>query len=265
MKTVETESGKMVAFMPECDKDLFELGRMAERLQKHIVRIDDKEKGNKITAIVISKELLMREMRRPGVGVGVYIIRGSRILMGKRKNAHGDGDWCPPGGHLEFGESWENCAIRETLEETGLPIKNIRFGAATNDIFKKDDKHYITIALIADYVSGEAERKEPDKCEKWEWFRWDNMPEPLFVPVKNAADQGFNPFKEPSIAELALEFIDRTPNLNKDEQLTLGFFAAWVQKEHYKKKQPEKRVTMDSKGTIHVKLPGNAPSGGISL
>jgi len=29
---------------------------------------------------------------RPKVGVGVLIIKDGRVLMGKRKNAHGEGD-----------------------------------------------------------------------------------------------------------------------------------------------------------------------------
>ena len=74
-------------------------------------------------------------MERPKVGVGVIIVKEGKILLGKRKNAHGEGTWCPPGGHLELGESYEECAKRETFEETGLQIKNLQFITATNDIF----------------------------------------------------------------------------------------------------------------------------------
>ncbi|MEK6901677.1 MAG: NUDIX domain-containing protein, partial [Nanoarchaeota archaeon] len=80
----------------------------------------------------------------PQVGVGVLIVKNNKVLLGKRKNAHGEGTWCPPGGHLEFGESFEDCARRETFEETGISIKNIRFITATNDIFS-EEKHYITL------------------------------------------------------------------------------------------------------------------------
>jgi 8-oxo-dGTP diphosphatase len=135
----------------------------------------------------------MLEEKRPGVGLGVAIIRDGKVLFGKRKNSHGEGSWCFPGGHLEFGESWEECARRETLEETGLEIKNIRFATATNDFFEKEDKHYITILMIADWFEGEAQLLEPEKCEKWGWFEWDKQPEPLFVPQKNLNKQNFNP------------------------------------------------------------------------
>lgn len=133
--------------------------------------------------------------KRPKVGLGVIIIKDGKILMGKRKNAHGEGGWCYPGGHLEFGESWEQCARREVMEETSIKIKNIRFGTATNDIFRSDDKHYITICMVADYASGVVRLMEPDKCEKWEWFNWSKLPKPLFLPTINQLKEGFDPKK----------------------------------------------------------------------
>lgn len=130
---------------------------------------------------------------RPKVGVGVIVIKDGKILLGKRKNAHGEGSWSFPGGHLEFNESWEDCASRETMEETGVAIKNIRFGTVTNDIFQAEEKHYITIFMLSDYESGEVKIMEPEKCEKWEWFPWSQLPQPLFVPIQNLLKKGYNP------------------------------------------------------------------------
>ena len=131
---------------------------------------------------------------RPKVGVGVIVKKDNKILAGRRKNAHGRGSWCFPGGHLEFGESWEECARREAEEETGVQIKNVRFFTATNDFFKEEQKHYITIFMVADWESGEVELREPDKSEEWEWFSWDDLPEPLFVPWQNLLKTGLDPF-----------------------------------------------------------------------
>lgn len=134
------------------------------------------------------------DTKRPKVGIGVIIIKDGNILLGKRKNAHGEGSWSFPGGHLEFNETWEDCADRETMEETGLGITNIRFGTATNDIFKVEDKHYITIFMLADYHSGEARVMEPDKCEGWKWFNWDKLPRPIFLPIQNLLKKNYTPF-----------------------------------------------------------------------
>ncbi len=132
---------------------------------------------------------------RPKIGVGVIVIKGDKVLLGKRKNVHGEGTWCFPGGHLEFGEEIEDCARREVEEETGIRIKNLRLGPFTNDIFRKEGKHYVTLYVISDHDSGEARVKEPEKCERWEWFEWDKLPSPLFLPIRNLLRQGYNPFK----------------------------------------------------------------------
>lgn len=128
-------------------------------------------------------------MERPKVGVGVLIIKDSKILLGKRKNAHGNGTWAPPGGHLEFGESLENCAKREALEETGIEIFNPQKLGFTNDVFVQENKHYVTIFMIANNFHGIPKTLEPDKCECWHWFYLDKLPENLFLSMKNFIDQ----------------------------------------------------------------------------
>jgi len=135
------------------------------------------------------------ETNRPKVGVGVIIRKDNKVLLGKRKNSHGDGTWSFPGGHLEFGETPEECAKRETLEETGLVLNEFIKGDYTNDIFVKEDKHYITLFMITDLKEGEPEIKEPEKCEEWQWFEWSKLPENLFLPIQNLLKDNFNPFK----------------------------------------------------------------------
>ncbi|HJW97333.1 MAG TPA: NUDIX hydrolase [archaeon] len=131
---------------------------------------------------------------RPYIGIGVIVIKDRKVLMGKRKNAHGKGSWCFPGGHLEFGEKIEDCARREVLEETGLKIKSMKIKAFTNDFFRKENKHYVTLYVVADFHSGKVKLMEPEKCERWGWFEWDRLPRPLFIPNRNLLKQDFNPF-----------------------------------------------------------------------
>jgi len=61
--------------------------------------------------------------------------------------ANGSGTLALPGGHLEFGETFEACAEREVLEETGLNIRHLRFLTATNSVMKDAGKHYVTIFM----------------------------------------------------------------------------------------------------------------------
>jgi 8-oxo-dGTP diphosphatase len=133
--------------------------------------------------------------KRPLVGVAVIIMKDHYVLLGKRKMSHGNGTWALPGGHLEFNETIEECATREVFEETGLYIKNIQHVAFTNDIFKEDQKHYVTLFIVAEYDRGIPELKEPDKCHQWGWFSWYDLPEPKFLSLENLLNQGFDPEK----------------------------------------------------------------------
>jgi 8-oxo-dGTP diphosphatase len=134
--------------------------------------------------------------KKPKVGVAAIIRNNNQILLGKRLGSHGSGCWAYPGGHLEYMETLEECARRETREEVGLEISNIQFGVITNDLFNQEQEHYITIGMIADYQSGEPKILEPAKCEQWEWFAWNDLPTPLFLPLVNQLQIGFNPFSQ---------------------------------------------------------------------
>ena len=116
------------------------------------------------------------------VGIGVFVFKNGKFLMQKRHGAHGSNSWGVPGGHLEFGESFEATARREVLEETGLKIKNVRFGAVTNDYFSDENKHYITIWMLSDWESGKESIMEPDKSLQQAWRTFDDLPRPLFLP-----------------------------------------------------------------------------------
>ena len=132
---------------------------------------------------------------RVEVGVGVIVIRDGRVLLGKRKGSHGAGTWALPGGHLEFGESFDDCARRETQEETGLRLTAITQGPFTNDIMAAEGKHYVTVFVQASPEDGEPEVREPEKCECWAWFKWSDLPQDLFLPLANLVGQGFVPGK----------------------------------------------------------------------
>lgn len=127
----------------------------------------------------------------PRIGVAIFVFKNKKFIIGQRKGAHGEGTWSVPGGHLEFGETIEKTAAREVLEETGLKINNIKIAGITNDIFKKEKKHYITIWVTSNWVHGKHKINEPDKFLELDWIDFDNLPKPLFLPWKQLIKSEF--------------------------------------------------------------------------
>ncbi|GIL72991.1 hypothetical protein Vretimale_4630 [Volvox reticuliferus] len=130
----------------------------------------------------------------PKVGVGVLIFREQCVLVGLRRGAHGSGTYALPGGHLEMGESFEHCAIREVAEETGIEISDPVFAYAVNSIFDLTT-HYVTVFMRVDVEQDvEPRLMEVEKCDGWQWVPWDAIPEPLFLPLKALKESSYRPF-----------------------------------------------------------------------
>jgi mutator protein MutT len=131
---------------------------------------------------------MTEEKKRVGAGLGVILINEGKILLGMR---HPDpdkadsafrsaGEWCLPGGKLDFGETLEEGAIREVKEETGITIKNPRVISVHN--CKNEHAHFLTAGLVAEKWEGEATVMEPDEIIDWKWFDINNLPFPRYFP-----------------------------------------------------------------------------------
>lgn len=121
------------------------------------------------------------------VGVIVLVFKDEKILFGKRKSELSTHTFGVPGGHLEYMESFDQCARREVLEETGMEIQNIRFLFAGNTIHFAP-KHFVNIGLVADWKANEPQNLEPDKCEGWAWYGLDDIPQPVMYTNLLALD-----------------------------------------------------------------------------
>jgi len=138
----------------------------------------------------------MSTSKKIGVGFGVMILRDGKVLLGQRhedpekadSELHGEGTWTMPGGKLDFGESFEEAAIREVEEETGLKIspKDLKLISLTNDIVT--DAHFVTIGFLCEKVTGKPEVMEPDEITKWDWFVLDKLPKPIYSPSEKVIE-----------------------------------------------------------------------------
>lgn len=87
-----------------------------------------------------------------------YIKRNGKTLMlhriKKLKDIH-EGKWNGLGGHMEPGETPEECIIREVSEESGLSLNNPRLrGILTFPLFDGAEDEY-TLLYTADEFEGE--------------------------------------------------------------------------------------------------------------
>ncbi len=122
-------------------------------------------------------------MERIRIGCVVFIQKENQILLGKRKNIFGTGDWGLPGGHLEYGEKLIDGARREVEEELGVQVDDLELVGIIDD--PRDDAHYIHVSFKATEYSGEIQLVEPEKCEEWKFFDLDQLPENIFLGHKN--------------------------------------------------------------------------------
>ena len=113
------------------------------------------------------------------VGVQAIVRSGERVLLGLRANTFGAGTWGLPGGHLEVGETLTGAACRELEEETGVRARDARVVCVT-DPDPAAHPHMQIGVEIPDYT-GEIRVREPDRCERWEFWPLDALPTPLFV------------------------------------------------------------------------------------
>ena len=126
----------------------------------------------------------MPDIHGPVTGVASLIVDNEKLLLGYRKKSPGKNSWQCPGGLLEAGESVFDCAIREAREETGLHIRPVQLGPFTNNYFVDDAFHSVTLYVIARVAGGELVNTEQEYAAHWSWFRKDQLPTPLFLPLQ---------------------------------------------------------------------------------
>ena len=96
---------------------------------------------------------------RPIVGIGVIVLKSDQVLLIRRAKAPNIGSWSLPGGAQELGETVEQAARRELMEETGVTVGPLHLAAVVDNIRPDPDGrlryHYTIIDFAARWETGE--------------------------------------------------------------------------------------------------------------
>ena len=94
----------------------------------------------------------------PRAAVGAVVFKDDKVLLVRRGRPPARGQWAIPGGNIKLGETLQQAAEREILEETGVVIRAgdpiYTFDAVVHDEDGAIQFHYIIVDLAADYIDG---------------------------------------------------------------------------------------------------------------
>ena len=124
---------------------------------------------------------------KPGISAAI-ITDGDRVLMVRRRVKEGELSWQFPAGAIEAGETPEEAAVRETLEETGLKVEAITVIGQRIHPKTGRDMSYTACRVI----DGEARVADADELDAIEWITLAEIPEKvpygLYGPVQDYLD-----------------------------------------------------------------------------
>jgi len=116
----------------------------------------------------------VRQYRNPLPTVDIIIEADGGIVLIERKNP--PFGWALPGGFVEYGESLEEAAVREAMEETSLEVYDLRLLGCYSDPSRDSRMHTISTVYAA---KGRGTPRAADDAANLRIFRPDELPERL--------------------------------------------------------------------------------------
>ena len=123
--------------------------------------------------------------------VNVFIIHGRKLLLGRRADTGWmDGHLCPPGGHVEKGESPIVAAIREVQEELGVTIQPSDLEFACVAARNTSPVEYVAYEFVMHSSAYTFQNAEPEKCSELVWVDINNLPHDVIDHFRQIIEQG---------------------------------------------------------------------------
>ncbi len=122
----------------------------------------------------------------------LVLIKNSKILLLRRFNTgYEDGKYSLIAGHVDEGETFTQCIIREAEEEAGISLNSddlrvVHLMHRNSGLSAENER--MDVFFIASSWKGEITNKEPHKCSDLSWFEIDNLPDNTIPHIKQAIE-----------------------------------------------------------------------------
>ena len=114
------------------------------------------------------------------IDVHVLLIRGTEVLLSRRRGGSFDGMWHLPSGKLDAGEDVLTAAAREADEEVGVTINpHDLLHVHTIHVRGFGPEPRLGLFFATTAWAGEPSNREPEKCPGLAWFDLDALPDDL--------------------------------------------------------------------------------------
>lgn len=123
--------------------------------------------------------------------VNIFAIKDTKVLLGRRSNTGWmDGYLCPPGGHVEKGETPVRAALREIQEELGVHVivEDLEFACVA--VRNTSPTEYVAYEFIIRDKSYAFHNAEPTKCSELVWVEMNDLPDEVIGHFKQILNEG---------------------------------------------------------------------------
>jgi len=118
-----------------------------------------------------------RSFRKPSLTTDGIVVVGGKILLVRRKNEPFKGGYALPGGFVEYGETVEECVLREIEEETGLKTRVDRLLGVYSEPGRDPRGHTVSLVFVLSHEGGSLSDSDETHAE---WFSIDRLPKLTF-------------------------------------------------------------------------------------
>jgi len=119
----------------------------------------------------------------------LILIEDGKILLSRRfQTGYMDGHYSLPAGHVDEGETIEDCLVREVKEEIGITVKKKDI-KLVHVMHRKEKDIRLDFFYTTDGYTGTVKNMEPEKCDDLKWFELNKLPKNILLYIKQAIEK----------------------------------------------------------------------------